>query len=81
MGECESVMASIGESLRAVARNLIDNVFGNTITVYSFADATVNTNDEGDEDITWGETGTVANGVMNELIPNMIEMSPQFEST
>lgn len=70
---------SVGSALRAVARNLITNVFGNTITVYSYSSATKSIDGEGGETISdWG-SGTSSKAVMNELMPNIIEIAPQFE--
>ena len=70
---------TIGTSLRTAARNLID-AFGNTITIYSYSSATKSYDAEGKETVTWG-TGTSADAVFGELIPQVISLAPQFEET
>lgn len=72
---------SIGTSLRTVARNLITNVFGNSIDVYSYSGATKTYDDEGAETISDWKTATSGKAIMTELIPHMIEVAPQFEET
>lgn len=71
---------TIGESLRSVARNLISTVFGNTIAIHSYSDATKNYDDEGNETITWGDAVS-GSCIMTDFIPKMIEVAPQFEET
>lgn len=71
---------SIGTSLRDVARNLI-NAFGNTISVYSYSGATKSNDNEGGETITDWKTATSGKAIMEEFIPNIISIVPQFEET
>ncbi len=72
---------TVGTSLRAVARNLITNVFGNSVSVYSFSSATKTVDDEGHETISDWKTATSGKAVMNELLPNIVTIAPQFEET
>ena len=69
---------TIGTSLRDVARNLI-NKFGNTVSVYSYSSATKTNSDEGGETVSdWG-TPTSGKAILEEFVPNIISIAPQFE--
>lgn len=70
---------SVGTSLRAAARNLITNVFGNSANIYSYSSATKSLDDEGGETVSDWKTATAIKVVSSELIPKMISISPQFE--
>ena len=71
---------TIGTSLRDVARNLI-NAFGNTIAVYSYSGATKTNDSEGGETVSDWKTATAGKTILEEFMPMMIAIAPQFEET
>lgn len=71
---------SVGTSLRSAARNLITNVFGNSVTLHSYSDSTKNYDDEGKETVNW-VTGSSIKVVFSEFVPSLISIAPQFEET
>ena len=72
---------TIATSIRTTVRSKI-NELGSTISIYSFTDATVTYNEEGDESITWGsatsEVGVSSRNVQfTKMMANMgIENNP-----
>jgi hypothetical protein len=52
-------MGTTGTSIQSAIRNVIQDVIGTTVTLKLYASASVSTNDEGDETITYGAGSSV----------------------